>query len=439
MRLKCVLAEYLLLLAACCSACVLVASGFVSGDAYAASPLLILGVCAVELAVLFALAGSKRWALAGIAIVPVLAVAALLVASRFWDGGIFDDVAGNPCPAMLASMVTALLVFLLTRARKSMAALALLSVMVIGYVQFVFHEGRIAAVCVYALAYVALLAYKQFERSRKAGRMAQKGLVPAAAFCALAALVLLGLGTGVYAAVVAPLNPPTMEIKLIREYVALSTVQMKGVADQSTLKDKDKTSDNQNDETEHSSQEEAKKAQEGDQGSGEQEAPQNAQAQEQYDSSAQDPAYNAVNDELLVLKGPWWLLLVALAIVAAFGLKILQQRKRKARLYALAPRAQVIELYRLWEKRIRRMGLPKRGTLTPREYEQTLALYWDGFPSGADADFAALTNAFEEASYGDAEPDDERLKALQGFDAAFYSNARAYLGRVKYALLWFVL
>lgn len=438
-RAKTVAAEYVLLFAACCSACLLVASGFVSGDAFVQNPLLIACVCACELAVLFALAANRRWVLAGIAIVPVLAVASLLVASSFWDGGVFDDEAGNLCPVMLASQATVLLAFLLTRSRKGIAALALLSVAVIGYVQFVFHEGHVAAVLVYALALVAMVAYKQFEASRRAGRMAKSASLPAAAFCAIAALLAVGLGAGVYAAAIAPFDPPTMEIKLIREYVALPTVQMKGVADQTELKDKDKTSDNQNEESEHSSQEEAKKAQEGDQGSGEQDAPQNGQEQEQYDSSAKDADYSAVSDELPLLKGPWWLMLVVLGIVAVFGLKLLQRRKRAARIYALPGRQQVIELYRLWEKRLYCMGLPKRGALTPSEYEQMLTLRWEELSGDGTVGFGVLTGAFVEASYGNKTPSDEQLAELQAIDAAFYANARANLGRFKYALRWFIL
>lgn len=439
MRVKFVAAEYALLFAVCCSACLLVASGFVSGDAFMQNPLLIACVCACELVVLFALASSRRWALAGIAIVPVLVAVSLLVASNFWGGSVFDDAAGNPCPVMLASQVTTLLVFLLTRSRKGIAALALLSVMVIGYVQFVFHEGRAAEVLVYALALVAVAAYKQFEVSRRVGRMSKKGSLAATAFCAVAALVAVGLGVGVYASVVAPLNPPTMEIKLIREYVALPTVQMKGVADQTELKDKDKTSDNQNEENELSSQEEAKDAQEGDQGSGEQDAPQNGQEQEQYDSSAKDAAYSAVSDELPLLKGPWWLLLVLLGVVGIFALKLLQRHKRAARIYALPGRQQVIELYRLWEKRLQRMGLPKRGALTPDEYEQMLMLHWEELSDAGGAGFDVLTAAFVEASYGNKTPSNEKLAELQAIDVAFYANARAYLGRFKYVLRWFIL
>ena len=210
--------EFLLMCVLTISASGLVASGFVSGDAFIDAVVPLVATCVVSVVLLYCFAYSKRTAMAGVAAVVVLTIAAVFVASGFWNGSsIFADEPGNPCPPLLACIVTTVAVFLLSRRRAGQVALVICAVIVIGYLQFVFAEFRVAFVVALVFSLVCTLMYRYFLQSRPVSKRGLKSLAIAFGSCCMACLLFVGLSVGVYAAVIAPINPPTMEIKLIKE------------------------------------------------------------------------------------------------------------------------------------------------------------------------------------------------------------------------------
>lgn len=424
------------MLVAAASLAFLVATGFDCTSAVPVAPLRVGVVCAVTLLVLGLLSSTKTSALAGVVIVPLLTTIVVFVSAQSRQGAMFADEAGNFTPILLSSIVVTVIVFLLTRKRTATVVFAALGTLVVGYVQFIYHEGHVLAVVCFYLALIVLVGYGVYRQSVQPARPQLATSAKALAPCMLVAVVVAALGVGVHAAVIAPLDPPSMEVKLIREYVALPTVQMKGVANTSSTKDESKRTSISNDDTEYSSTQGKDSAGSSE---GQQDAPENGHAQERYDSQADTPGFTAITHEVPVLKGPWWILIVVLLAAALIGGKFALRRRKVSKLFALSPFRRVAGLYRFWLKRIKRLGLPEPGCLTPTEYASSLSQHWNGFAAPDGTDFTVVSSIFSACSYGGRAPSAGELAQLESFQNSFYANCREHLGLPKYLLKFFIL
>ncbi|MDO4501706.1 MAG: DUF4129 domain-containing protein [Coriobacteriia bacterium] len=424
------------------SASGLVATAYWSGDAFVAAPWLFSIPSALALILLYAASFSKRGMIIGAVGIPVLTVVALVAASAGFNGAMFDDTAGNPCPPLLATIVTSVIAFLLTRRRPGIVVLMFVSILLIGYLQFIYKEGHVVLSMVLLCSLAAMLAFRGFTQSRSQTVAQQLTQTPKAlALCLLCALALLGVGSGVYAAVVAPLNPPTMEIKLIKELLALPQVDMTGIADRTSTEDKDKTSNKTNDEEQLSNKKGDDKTDQNDQGKGQDEKDDRTSAFDAFDPSVLKDGYDAVTHDLPPVAIAFlWMIPPLLVALILFGLVRLKLHRRARRLRALKelPAAEcAIQSYLAVNALFNKIKIPARGAKTPTEHAASVRSFTQAFRGADGTDFCALTNVFVQARYGHHDPSPEQIQQVNSFMDALYANCRAHLGTPSYLLRFF--
>lgn len=354
----------------------------------------------------------------------------------------FADEVGNPCPPLLACILTTVAAYLLSRSRPGTVILAVAGVLVVGYLQFIYVENHVASAVMLLTSCGVVLAFRNYTHSRsEAGQHAQRALA-ALGGCVAVVVVILGLSCGFYAAVVAPLDPPTVDVKLIKEYLALPQVDMTGIADTSPTKD-DQTTQNEDDNEEIASGTSSEKADTGDEGQGMEDSPADGADHDEYSEDADDAQYNPQTHTLPpVASAALWVLLavlIAAAIVGIVRFKISRRSKRLRALLKSPPQERVSSAYLFALKRFKRMGVPDIGTHTPLEYAAAAAPFADEFAGDKPGSFAALTQAYTAVCYGKAQPTEEQLEQTKLFLEQFYSRSKAQLGKLKYALNFFFL
>ena len=437
--------DFLLLAVLASAASGLIATGFWSGDAFVAMPWIIAAVSVVALLLLNAASYSRGTVIAGIMGIPVLTVVALAVASGMWQGeGMFADEVGNPCPPLLAAIVTTVIVYLLTRKRAGIVVLLVAGIATIGYLQFVYKEGHVVLSLLFLLSCATVLAYRNYTQSRSQAAQGRKGSPVALGICVACSALICLFGCGIYAAVIAPLNPPTIEVKLLKEYLALPQVDMTGIADHASAEDEDNTTQNNNDEqdTAHN-QGSADDTDEGDEGSGKQDEQTQGASKDANDSDAADPQYNAQTHSLPPVASILIVLvIIALVIALIFAIvrfKISRRNRAIQQMLNLPPPQMVSEAYVFALKRFGKMKVPDMGAHTPLEYAVAVKPFIEEFESQSNASFTSLSGAYVQVAYGKVEPDAQQVESTREFLKGFYTNCRAHLGTPKYVLKFFVL
>lgn len=429
--------DFILLAVLASSATVLVESGFVCGDALIAAPVALVAEVVVVLAALYALSYTKRTISIAVVAVPVLSVVALWASTLFWDGAPFEDVAGNPCLALLVAIVTTVAVYLLTRARGGIVALAALGILVCGYVQFIFKENHVAAVVLFFLSCLAAFVYRYYQRTQVLSRRGSSRFGRSFGLCCAGAAAMLALAVAGYG-IVAAIDPPTIEPKLLREYIALPEIDMRGIADTTLLDDESRQSEEENDEEELSSNEgddQSDETEEGAGGEGEGESSPDEVTQENFDESATDAGFMMITYDAPTF--PLFVLLIAIVLVAPWLVKLALRRRAYAQICALPPEGQVESLYRFFLKRFDRMKIGRADHLTPTEYAASSAQLLDAFATEDGRDFSDVTDAFVKTYYGGRAPTDDQVGLCHAFYRPFYRNCKRHLGVVGYVLRFF--
>lgn len=430
--------DFLLLAVAASSATAVVESGFWCGDALIEAPLVLLAGVLAVLAVLYLLSYDRRTILIALPLVPVLCAAAIGLSTLAWEGAPFEDVAGNPCLALLILILTTLAVYLLSRRRGGIVALAAIGILVCGYVQFVYHENHVLPVVLFFLSCLAIFAYRYYERTQllapaivRVRRGAASGLAWAGAVVALAvALCCYG--------VVAVIDPPTIDVKLLRDYIALPEIDMRGVADSTPLDDEEQHSDDRNEEQELSSNvddEQDDESEEGEGGASEGNSTSNEQLQESFDETASDAGFMAISYDAPLF--PLIVLLVVVVLVSPWLIKLALRRRWYAKVCALDPSRQVEAFYRFFLARFGRMKLGREAHLTPNEYALASSGLLDAFVTPDGRGFASVTDAFTRVYYGRHEAGEDDVACCRDFYRAFYPNCKRHLGVIGYVLRFF--
>lgn len=435
-------AALLVVLASCVATVVL--QGFVVAPELQFNYLLTLGVsCLLQLPLLWAAAG-RRWRVAGGATFFVLAVALVAIAMATSTApDPMADVEGNKLAWSLVLVVANLGAFGLARTRAGLVCLVAIELFACGFVEYVYHAGLVVPTLVALGCTAALVVVRSYARVEARGDATGR---PCYGWVALTGVVLaavaLALGVAVWAALIAPLAPDHVTVKLFFERRALPTEYVDNPLVIDEVEDPDALSTNLGDDTVYGAQ------------------------SVQIDSD--DPALASLNDFIeqareqagsqgiynpgvasddgvylytYAVPSWWWLLvlpvpfvLVALAVLA----RKLVRRRRRRRLARLEPRAQVAGIYVDVTRRLGKLGLGRPAEQTPAEFSRDAAERLEVFWAWAsEVSWDELSAAYERAHYGGIAPDDEELACCWAAWDRLPRCALRRVGRVKYCLHWF--
>lgn len=445
--------DFLLVVVASVALAYTVSYAFESAPDLRSNVLAVTGLCAPMAAILFAGSWSKRaaaFAAAGAcayAAVVMGVFASMLPADvpMFVDAQIYD-VAENPVIFGIVCLVVPAAVFLLSRRRAGVVVLVAAGVLALGVVQFLYRDwltdqpGLAASM----VAFVALGAQFVFQSYRSSvtsvRRLERTAFGTATAFSVgivgLCALV----GAGLYFGVVALFGLQTPEIKLFEDYYFRPVVEYSGVYDQQQVDDPELSTSALNDELDESNQ---------DAEGGEQE-----QSPDENDAVGSNPVsvivqqlssfdianwaqeFATTNYETIRLTALVALVAAVAAIVAAVLFQRSRRERRLRRIAGEPPSRRVWELCGFLEKRFGRLGIRRPDTLTPLEFALASRQQLAPFARGTGGvDCLALTLIYQRACYGTG-ASEEDYAAVERFYRAFFANARAYVGGVRW-LYWF--
>lgn len=429
-------------LASCLATVVL--QGFVVAPTLQFNYLLTGCVSLVLQATLFWAAAAWRWRIPGGAAFFVLAVA--LVAHAMATSTAPDplaDVEGNKLAWALVLVVANLGAFALSRARAGVVVLLAITLFACGFVEYVYHAGLVVPTLVALSCTAALLVVHSYARVEARGDAMGR---PCYGWVALTGVVLaagaLALGVAVWAALIAPLDPGHVTIKLFFERRALPTEYVANPLVIDEVEDPDALSTNLGDTTVYGSQ------------------------SVQIDSD--DPALASLNDFIeqareqagsqgvynpgvasddgvylytYAVPSWWWLLLlpipVVLVVLAVLARKLVRRHRRR-RLARQAPREQVAGIYVDVTRRLGKLGLGRPTEQTPAEFArdaaERLEVFWAWAP---EVSWDEVSAAYERAHYGAIDPDEDELACCWAAWDSLPRCALRRVGRLRYAFHWF--
>lgn len=328
--------------------------------------------------------------------------------------------------------------FLLTRSRVGTAVLFLLGIGVNGCLAFLKFAVHPWASILFVAALLALFLLRQYRRNAlKSSTIAPK-FTRFFSVSALVSLASIGLALLCWAAIVRPLNPPTLDITLLTKYMSYEILDKVGIAQQYPIPDdllEDQSSDEQQTANEEDEEEEDDDV--------------TSQPPEENLGEDTDPISGNSEDETDILnsvsydKKMTWLLvlLIILVVLLIVMIPVTRSRLRKRRLNKLmrgSPQEQIIGLYRFYLSKFRHVGCPRGKQQTELEYLEQHADKLNRYLAN-QMDVRELTQLYLQARYGDIEPADGVCQQYAAFYPAFLRLYRKNSGRFRYLLKYFVL
>lgn len=353
-------------------------------------------------------------------------------------GALVADDYSNPALIYPVLIITALAVFCLTRKKTTTALLAIGGCIFCGAVEFLYVQGLAVSIFVFMCASVALLACKNtlFEGVGEATlRFEGSKLLSALAVCAVAAL----LCCGAFFLVVAPLNPPVHELKLVTKYYALEEVHVSGytellhqrneeLSSKNTSEDEDPTDKTQNDAEQH----------QGD--------TQTAGQDDSGDLGAGGIIPDNLGDPMNLVRyfqEHWWLaLVVPCVVVAVWTCVVLVRRrlrlKRFERWNSLPSTQQVVAEYLYLRGALERICKVSSAGMTPAEYAHAAEGETASLERVGDtASFGQLSGIAAAAAYGRYEPSAQELAQMKEYASLLPKRLLNRFGRMRYMRIFF--
>ena len=401
-------------------------------------------VCAGVLVLLFVVASGRRamrigGPLLGVAIVVSWVAAAALTP----DGGFLADTESNYLIFVMVTTLSAVGCYLLSRRLTSTALLFIAGSFIVALVQFLYQRFDVVWAFVFVASSLALIVFKNYQQSLRTSTSVKKVLfVPGFVVALTTTAVAVGLGCGIWFGVIAPLEPPAAQIKLITEHRALETLRVKGVADIYQVPNVDMTSDQTNDE--ERTTDDIKESPDGRQmpATGKtmsENDPEDAERQTSASSSAAsinldvpDDLFDFLNYEQV----RWALLIAALLLVASivgyFVGRRVRRRRRLERIAQLPPSEQVAQLFPFFMRKFERLGVRVAPGQTLGDFAVANAATMERFDTEAGVPFSALANDYVAVAYGKQSLGEDASQRYASYYGAFWKACRAKLGNIRY-------
>lgn len=397
-----------------------VCSGFELVDGFYSGAIPVLAI-SLGLGLLFQLLSYHRWATGlGIAAGVLLFLEAMVLCRAV--NPLQNEQESSLLIFWLTELVTALLVFLLSRSRAGSIGLFLLGNLLGAGAHFLQFPAPGWAYVLFLPACGGLYLYRSCGAAvRRAvlGKIQAGRYVVQLVSLALAALLLAGAG---YWALIRPLDPPTQELRLIQRLRSMELLQVLGVSSVKTVLDPSLSSNAPPDRTEF--------------GNPPPEAPPEPELPEVPPPPAPlkspEPAETTapVNYPAEThLSRLWLLCLIPAAIALAFGLRAWRWRHFRTWLGALPHGEALLRGYPILLKRLGRAGLARSATQTLTEFTAESATALEAFPG-----FPEATALYQRVLYGASVVTDGEYQQFDLLLAAFRRDLRRELGPVKYYL-----
>ena len=407
-----------------------VCSGFVLTDALSRSVTAVLLLSAVLTFVLVLLSRNRKATWAGVAAAFVLAVMGLIYVNVYRP--FTDETANSTFIFALIQVITAILVWLLTRSRAGTAALFLIGTILCAGAYFLQFPIPVWCLFLFLLAVSASFLWRVYTVSVQKADIVSGSRKSYFRQTSIVAVVVLLLASGFFLGIVRPLNPPTQELKLITVLKSMQQLDRLGVSSTQIVLDPNLSSTEEPEDEEKGNEE---NEEESDSPQGESEIPQQSLTETIRDNitSNVQQAWAAVRYDSYDFQWLWLLLLIPVAIAAAYLWRFERRKRWRKRVQALPRESAVVNYYRYFLKRLGNLGLKRSPNTTLREYAALNAVQLQPF-EGEDHRFADLTATYESVLYGRHRVTDWEYAAYEAFFDGFYQGLKRELGPVRYWL-----
>ncbi|MGN0077596.1 MAG: DUF4129 domain-containing protein [Coriobacteriales bacterium] len=366
-----------------------------------------------------------------------LAAALMPPGTAFMDGLALNDVPENYMVGMLVLIVCTLLSFLLSRRVPLIVALAALSALACGMIQYLYRDwvstqhGLAAALVVFACV-GALFVYQRYRAAalgtQRMGRTHFGSVfalgIGVSGICMLGAVAL-------FFGVVNPLGLATPSIKPFSEYYQRPLVEYSGPMSNQQVENPDELSSNAGDQASSTSQSAAGGAvpQELPVGTSSSAPSSSSQLLSSFDENNPQEQYESIGYDLLVRSLPVVGIAAVLLLAVAVLLRIWWREHRLRRMQGRSRAYQAAALYEFICSRLPKLGVEYAPTLTPLAFAFANTGQLAPYARNKRAvDFVQVTLVYQRAAYGGQEPSAAELEDLQAFYRAFFTNARRQLG-----------
>ena len=423
--------------------------------------------CLVLLAVLFASTARRDrtvvWALV------FAALAGLFVATclAFSDGParalaedpdatvtLADDAEGNYLYFAVICVICTLAGFLLSRTLAGCVVWLVTGALACSVVEAFYETGELALAITFTLSALALIVHKNFRLGIEGAEVANSpsrlgAFATAIGSCALITAAAAALWFGV----IAPLNPPVADVKLITEYESLPIVEQKGTAQEEPALDLSMTSDDVvageayttddlvkdptssvevnsaaiTEQQMQNSLESDADATGGTSGGGTTSVLDEESEEEEYEGQSYSRHFPWIVVRIVLA------VLAVLAVIAYFvGRRVLRRRHLRQMLESGPPADQLKAVYRFLLTRLGRLGFECPAGMTLLEWSRASRRQTDVIDEVCGVPFASLTASYVACDYGCREPTEEEVVAASAYYLRFWRAARAELGTFKY-------
>ncbi len=407
-------------------------------------------LCLLVLLPMYAGSWSKKALAAGIVGTVVVCVgvvagfaAAMPAQTALFVDGQVNDVSDNYVIYAMVLVATPVVVYLLSRRTAGLFFLLVLGVVACGAVQFLYRDWITAQPGI--PAFIAVLAsmcmmfvYQTYRSSVYGAKRAKKPVFAQVfGFSALICAACVGIACAVFFVGINALGLSTPDIKPFKDYYQRPVVEYTGVYTEQQVDNLDLKTSTLSDEWKDTSQQ--------GQGGNNVNTPDDlissdpltglAQSLEGFDASQWAEQFTTVGYNVLE---PQYVLLVALVLVA-FVLFVLYWRRRRARRLEkwreLPSNEEAVAIYDFIQQRFKRLGVKKTAALTPLEHAMASRKELACFARNTGGvDLMQFTLLWQRAYYGGRELSAEQLAAMECYYQAFFGNAKAYSGKLKWAL-----
>lgn len=427
----------------------------------AANVALVLVATMVPLACCFLAGYSKRSLLIGVPLIVVSIAVYLFALSQITPTALFVEGYENRALVFIVLLPLSFIVYLFARTRLGLIIAFVAGGVTCGAIQFLYDMNLVVPTVAYLAACATLYVLKSspvplqpssFSNEGSAVRGGRgtisthassegtsnvtssfaRALGSDAASRIPRAVMALGLvaasallSVGLFALVIAPLNPPAHELKLITEYYSLEEVHVSGLLAFLHQRNDQLSSSNESNESQYSDMLD-EKSQDAEGGADSQ--------QEGDDDRLGDGSYDATTagDPLSIvryLQEHWWVGFIALVLIVLAWMLVVAVRRhmRKRRLErwrSLGARAEYLAAFDHVCTTLERARLINRGSKTPHELAAStdqLAVTLERWPIGSQAN-AAYDAAAEEAPRAKTAVDDTREDSAVTGSALMHSG-----------------
>ena len=334
----------------------------------------------------------------------------------------------------------AILVFLLSRTRTGAVLLFILGSNILAAVVFLGYEHFLWGFLLFLWASATMLVCKTYQHNVLHTITIKTSFAAFFAIAGLLTALTVGIGLGIYAVAIEPLDLPTRELKLITRLQSLEVLEKTGVSSKRILIDPEQSTQ-RTDDTKSTSQKQGEDPTDRLQTHDENLQLDRMSSDHQIDRI--DPQNNqqsfyAIKYAQRFLTNYYSIIAIPLVIAAMVLSKLLMRRYWYQKTLQKNKKNQVIDFYHFYLQKFKWLGLEKRKSDTPLEYVSRSARRLKYFTQGK-ADIKSLTEIYIKANYGDIEVSDTEYELYLSFHQGFYKNCKAYLGPFRYALNFFVL